>query len=198
MKHQNLGGNKMNKENLDNNTVEETKEAEVLTLTQEELQALLQKEGDKRVSSAQSKWEKEASKRVSEAEKLAKMDEESKAKYEFEQRVAELEAREKELTLSANRVECSRIMASKGLPEELVDFVVSEDADEMNDRIKLFERVIKDTVSKEVLSRIGDDAPKSGSGSSGAITKESFNQMSLTEQMALYERDPELYNKLTR
>lgn len=168
------------------------------TFTQEEMEKLLQKEGDRRVTSAQSKWEKEADKRVSQAEKLAKMDEDSKAQFQMEEREKALEQREKDLTLNANRVECSRILTEKGLPAELTDFVVSDDAEIMNDNIKLFERVIKDTVSKEVLERIGSDSPQTGGNSGGTVTKESFRKMNLGEQMEIYNRDPELYNRLTK
>lgn len=168
-----------------------------LTMTQEELNILLQKEGDKRVSSAQSKWERQTERRVSEADKLAKMDEESRREYEFEQREKALAAREQELILESNKAQCSTILASKGLPGELVDFVVDEDADKMNDNIKLIDRLIKDTVSKQVLDKIGGETPKAGS-SGGPVNKESFSKMSLREQMDIYQRDPELYKKLTQ
>lgn len=168
-----------------------------LTLTQEELNALLQKEGDKRVSSAQSKWERQTEKRVSEADRLAKMDEESRREYEFEQREKALAEREQELILESNRAQCSTILASKGLPGELVNFVVDEDADKMNDNIKLIDRLIKDSVSKQVLDKIGGEAPRAGS-SGGPVNKESFSKMSLNEQMDIYQRDPELYKKLTQ
>ena len=170
---------------------------EPLTLTHEQLAALLQKEGDKRVSSAQSKWEKDTKKRISEADKLSKMDEEARRAYDFEQREKALEKRERELTVESNRATCVSIMSSKGLPLDLVDFVVSDDAEAMNESIKLIERVINDAVSKQVLAKIGNDAPGSGA-SRGIVDKASFGKMSLREQMDLFQRDPDLYNTLTR
>lgn len=180
----------------DNKDTKEVKK-EVLTLTQEELQIMLQKEGDKRVTSAQNKWEKDTEKRISEADKLAKMDEEARREYDFAQREKALEARERELTVESNRATCVSIMSAKGLPLELVDFVVSDDAEAMNESIKLIERVINDAVSKQVLAKIGTDAPTSGSNT-GLVNKESFSKMSLKEQMDLFQRDPDLYNTLTR
>lgn len=180
----------------DNKDTKEVKQ-ETLTLTREELNAMLQKEGDKRVTSAQSKWEKDTEKRISEADKLAKMDEESRREYDFAQREKALEARERQLTVESNRATCVSIMSAKGLPLELVDFVVSDDAEAMNESIKLIERVINDAVSKQVLAKIGTDAPTSGS-SSGLVSKESFAKMNLKEQMDLFKRDPDLYNTLTK
>lgn len=184
--------------NENTNTEERTNTAETLTMTQEELNAMLQKEGDRRVTSAQAKWEKTTAAKLSEADKLAKMDAEARREYEFEQREKQLEQREREIILQSNTAQCVSIMSQKGLDTALVDLVVSEDADEMNERIKLLERSIKDAVSKQVLERIGSDAPAAGSTSTEGLTKESFRKMPLAEQMALYNTDRDLYNKLSK
>lgn len=181
-------------ENKDTNTQENT---DTVTMTQAELDALLQSEGDKRVSSAQRRWQRDTERKVSEADKLAKMDEESRREYELKQREDALAARERELTVEANRAQCTTIFSKKGLPLDLVDFVLDEDAEAMNENIKTLERAINDEVSKRVLDKIGDTTPRAGSGS-GPVNKESFNQMSLAEQMEIYKRDPELYKKLTQ
>lgn len=186
------------KQELTNEETNESNNGAALTLTQEELNALLQKEGDKRVTAAQERWERREKKRLSEAEKLAKMDEDARRVYEIEQRELQLEEKERLLIIESNKAQCNAILSSKGLDTSLVELVVDEDAEVMDQRIKLIEKAIKSEVSKQVLDRIGSDTPAAGSTSSGAITKESFRKMSLAEQMEIFRSDKELYDKLAK
>jgi len=163
-------------------------------LPQEELEKLIAAEADRRVSLAQSRWKKDSEKQVSEATKLAKMSEEQKYEFQIKQREDAIAAKERELAVSANKVECLKIMAEKKLPAELVDYVVSEDAEEMSNRIKLLERVINRAVADEVKSRLGNNVPKTGS-MSASITLEQFRKMSLAEQAKLAATNPELYKE---
>lgn len=163
-------------------------------LPQEELEKLIAAEADRRVSLAQSRWKKDSEKQVSEATKLAKMSEEQKYEFQIKQREDAIAAKERELAISANKVECLKIMAEKKLPAELVDYVVSEDAEEMSNRIKLLERVINRAVADEVKSRLGNNVPKTGS-MSASMTLEQFRKMSLAEQAKLAATNPELYKE---
>jgi hypothetical protein len=70
------------------------------TYTESEVQALLQREGDRRVSSALNKQKKEFEKQVAESEKLKSMDEKQRQEYEYNQKLQELEAREKEFNIA--------------------------------------------------------------------------------------------------
>ena len=60
------------------------------TYTEEEVQALLQKEADRRVSSALKKQQKEFETKMAEAEKLKSMDESQRRDYEYNQNEIEL------------------------------------------------------------------------------------------------------------
>ena len=68
---------------------------EVKTYTQEEVDKLLQQETDRRVTSALKKQQQKFENERAEAEKLRDMDEAQKKEYEFQKRVAELEAKVK-------------------------------------------------------------------------------------------------------
>lgn len=70
---------------------------EVKTYTQEEVDKLLQQETDRRVTSALKKQQQKFENERAEAEKLRDMDEAQKKEYEFQKRVAELEAKEKRI-----------------------------------------------------------------------------------------------------
>lgn len=61
------------------------------TYTEEEVRALLQQEGDRRVSQALNKQRKEMEKKQAEADKLREMDEAQRKEYEYNKKVEELE-----------------------------------------------------------------------------------------------------------
>lgn len=180
-------------ENTNTGAEEQTSEP-AKTYTQEEVDALLQKEGDRRVTEALKKAERKQADRAKEAEKLARMNATEKYEYELEQREKAIAEKERALTLSENKNEASKILAEKDIDLALVDFVVAEDADTMNENIKKLDKAIKASVSKRLAGRAPTKAPEN----SDVITKESFAKMTLAEQNALYVNDPDLYRKLTQ
>ena len=181
----------------DNNSSATGNESEGKTYTQAELDELLQKEGDRRVTEALKKAEKKNADKVKEAQKLAAMNEQQKYEYELEQREKAIEAKEKALALAENKNEASKILAEKGISLQLVDFVVAEDADTMNANIQLLDKAFKASVKAEVEKRLGSDAPKKNLPLDQTITKEIFKKMNIMEQQKLARENPELYKQLT-
>ena len=169
---------------------------EIKTYTQEEVDALLQREGDKRVTEALKKAERKNADKVREAQKLAQMDSQQKYEYELEQREKAIEEKEKALALAENKNEASKILADKGLSLSLVDFVVAEDAETMNDRIKTLDKAFKESVKREVEKRLGSSAPKKNLPTDEAITPESFKKMSALKRQELAKDNPELFKSL--
>lgn len=180
-------------DNLENKNEEQKEETK--TYTAEEVAALLQKEGDRRVSEALKKAEKKKDAAVKEAEKLAKMNEEEKYKYELEQREKAVADKERQIALLENRAEASKALASRGISIELVDLVVAEDADTMLENIKKIEKYITATVNTKVKETLSADSPKKNINK-GELTADTFKQLSVSEQQELFDKDPELYNKL--
>ena len=176
----------------------ETNENEIKTYTEQEVAELLQREGDRRVTSALKKQQKQFESKIAEAEKLRGMDEAQRQQYEFEQRVKELEAREKEFNLAQNKLEASKVLANRNLPVEFVDYIVAEDADTMLENINPFEKDFKAAVADAVNKKIASPTPKSGSVKQTGITKEEFKKMNLTQQAEIYKTNPALYKELTQ
>lgn len=177
-----------------NTGAEQKSEPTPKTYTEEEVQALLQKEGDRRVTEALKKAERKHLDKEKEATKLARMNEQEKYEYELEQREKRIAEKERELTLAENKNIASKMLAERDIDLALVDFVVAEDADTMNDNIKRLDKAIKASVSKRLAGKSPVKAPENNE----AITKERFAKMTLAEQNALYLNDPELYQKLTQ
>ena len=111
------------------------------TYTEAEVQALLQQEADRRVSSALKKQQKQFESKMEEAEKLRTMDDNQRKEYEYQQKVQELERREHEFTITQNKLEATKVLSARGLPVEFVDYIVADDAETMMENINTFEKM---------------------------------------------------------
>ena len=181
---------------VDTTTDTSTTGTETKTYTQEEVNMLLQRESDRRVSEALKKAEKKNAEKVKEAQKLAQMNENEKFQYELEQREKAIAEKEKALALAENKNIASKILADKGLSLDLVDFVIAEDAETMNSNIRLLDKAFKDSVKREVEKRLGSSAPKKNLPPDETITKEKAKKMSIIERQNLLTNNPALYNQL--
>lgn len=140
-----------------------------------------QSEFDKRVSkaleTAKAKWETDKATELenakTEAEKLAKMNAEQKAKYAEEKRLVELEKREKDITTRELKAQAYETLAEKGLPKELVDILNYENADTCNKSIESVEKAFQSAVEKAVNEKLrGNGSPKGGQGSNNALQEQ--------------------------
>lgn len=181
--------------NLDTNQNNENKNEETKTYTAEEVQELLQKEGDRRVSEALKKAEKKKNEAIKEAQKLAQMNEEEKYKYELDQREKAIAEKERALALAENKAQAASVLADKGISAKLVDFVVAEDAGTMMENIKLLEDEFKKSVKAEVEKRLSSNSPKKNLGN-GDMTREEFMKLPTVKQQEIFENNPTLYNKM--
>lgn len=178
-------------------TEQETVTTTEKTYTQAEVDEMLQKEADRRVSAALQKQEKKNAEKMREAQKLAQMNEAEKFQYELEQREKAIVEKEKALALAENKNEASKILAEKGISLALVDFVVAEDAETMNANISLLVKAFNQSVKTEVEKRLGSSTPKKNLPPDEAITKEAFKNMNALERNELAKVNPELYKSLT-
>lgn len=175
----------------------ENTETTTKTYTQEELDAIVQSESDRRVSQALDKYKKKTESQIREAEKLASMDANQKFQYQLQQKEAELNEKAKNLTLAENKIACTSILAEKNLPIKLADLVLDVEAENMNSKISILEQCFKEAVKAEVNKRLTSTTPKNGvSNTDGSISKERFKKMSIRERQELYNSNRELYDAL--
>ena len=192
-------------ENMNNSTNETTETTgaeqsnETKTYTQEELDALLQQETDRRVTAALKKQQKKFEAEQSEAAKLATMNEEQKKEFEFNKKVAELEEKERQFNIMQNKLSATKVMQDKGLPIAFVDYIVAEDAETMMTNITEFEKAWKAAIADAVSARLGADSttPKTKTVSQTGLSSEEFKKMSVAQQAEIYRTNPELYKALT-
>ena len=149
-----------------NTPVEETEEK--TTYSKEEVDAMIQREADRRVTQALKKQEQKNAEKVREAQKLS-------------QREAAIAEKERQLILAENKNAASKVLADKGLDLSLVDFVLAEDAETMQANINLLDKAFKKSVKAEVEKRLASKAPQSTLDVNKSYTTKDFASMSLDE-----------------
>lgn len=187
-------------ENTNTNVEQQAEEQKTFTL--EEVNQLLQKEGDRRVSSAMAKKEREIKalqKQLENEKSLSQLDEESRAAAEKDMKIAELQEQLKEFQAAKTKNEVQSVLGKRNLPVELADYIrIGEDVEEAVKSIDAIEKIIKNTVASEVKQRIAatSNVPQVADVIGGKMTKDQFNALPIHQQQALLNSDPELVNSI--
>ena len=173
----------------------ETETNETKTFTYEEVMALIQSEGDKRVNQALAKQKKSYEKQLS----LSKLDGDEREKAEKDNKIAELEQMIAEMNVERNKSELKSVLASRGLSAEFCDILnISDDIEASQANIDKLDKLFKAAVRAEVEKRLAGSAPKGNGGgvSTDAMTKEEAKKLSMADRQKLFNSNRELYNKL--
>lgn len=149
-----------------------------------------QSEFDKRIAkaleTAKTKWYAEYEKKLedvkTEAQKLAKMNAEEKAKYEQEKREAEYQKRLRNLTTRELKAEAYETIAEKGLPKELVEILNYESAETVKASMEAVEKAFQTAVEKAVNEKLrGKGAPRSGNDDGSSFEQALRKAMGIKE-----------------
>ena len=187
-----MNENNINTENAELEN-EGQQENETKTYTEDEVRELLQRETDRRVSSALKKQEKDYQKKMS----LAQLDERERANAEKDMRIAELQEKLADFEVEKNKSELKSVLAARGLSAQFADIVqITDDLEESQQRIDTLDKLFREAVAAEVKKRLATSSPVVGTGDN-TITKDKFHSMDLSQRMKLYTTNPELYNKLS-
>lgn len=135
------------------------------------------KDVDAIVNKRFAKWKTEQEQAVKsakeEAEKLAKMNAEQKQNYEIEK----LQKENEKLKQEAAKVELSRsatgILAEKGIEatQDVLDFVVGNDADDTNAKIDKLVKIVKSQLKKAEIARATGTTPKTMTNSGSQLSE---------------------------
>lgn len=163
---------KMNLQYFAEEPAEPTQEPEKLELTQDELDAKINSEYDRRFAKQQAKFKeqlaqaKEDAKNegLTEGQKRAKMTAKEQADQAQKEREEALSKREAELNkreLTANTVD---LLSQKGLPKDLADSLVElGDADKISEVVETLQKSTEQKVNEQVKERMRQDPPQNGS-----------------------------------
>ena len=165
------------------------------TYTEEEVQALLQSESDRRVNQALAKQKKQYEKQLS----LSALDTEARVQAEKDLRIQELEEQLKEFNVLQAKTEVVKVLNERGLNPQFADILaIGDDTAAAQQTIETLDKLVKAAVQGEVKKRLNSNVPSVGADSNETITKESFKKMTLAQRTALFQNDPELYKQLSR
>lgn len=160
------------------------------TYTQKEVEAMIQREADRRVSKALSTQKKEYEKKLS----LSALDADKRQDAEKDMRIAELEQQIADYEIEKNRSELKSVLSARGLSAEFADLIaITDDKEESQQRIDKLDKLIKAQVAAGVRAAIASSAPSTGAT---RISEKRFSDMTIAEKQALYNRDPAEYARL--
>ena len=182
--------NVVNEEVIENTeTTEQVENVEVKnekTFTQEELDKILNKKF--------AQWQKKTEEAKLEAERRAKLTEAEKLAEERK----EFEALKKQFEYEKRVNSTSKVLASNNLPVEFADFLISDSDEATTQRVDLFKNAFNEAVEKLVNERLKGNTPKVGTSKTLEVTKEQFKKMDLMQRQELFNKNRELYNKLSK
>lgn len=174
------------------NTELQNEEGQEKTYTQAEVNDLLQRESDKRVTSALAKQKKEYERKLS----LSNLDENQRAVAEKDNRISELEEQLRDFRTVQAKNEVIKVLTARNLSAQFADLIAIDDnVEQAQKRIEALDALFKQSVQEEVKRRLASPAPKVGAND-GELDKSRFAKMSLKERQELYTSNPTLYNKL--
>ncbi len=115
-----------------------------------------------RLRSEQKRWEKKAADEKAEAERVAKMSAEEKARHEQEKREREFARREEELSRKERTATARDLLAEKGVPAALVSAVDVSSDEAVAPSVEALAKAFNDAVAAEVAKKLAGTPPKKG------------------------------------
>lgn len=176
------GSEKVTHGNHVDNTNTTTPADETMTISKADYNKAIQAAED-RVRTKYSKTIKSLEEKITELTPVEKTD----AEKDFEQRLADLERKEKESDERAKALALKTVLQSHGLDANIADYLKSDvDAEAFSTDIE-----------KIVATRMAAGGYKpSGHQTNQPITKAEYDKMSYDEKAELYRRDPESWKRL--
>ena len=186
-----------NQNNVVNEAVEVQVEGgatEVDTVEVKEEKTFTQAELDKILNKKFAQWQKKTEEAKIEAERKAKLTEAEKLAEERK----EFESMKRQFEYEQRVNSTSKVLASNNLPIEFSDFLVADTEEATTQRVDLFKNAFNEALEKALTERLRGNTPKVGVSSSKEISKKEFRNMSYKQKMDLYNKDKDLFDKLSK
>lgn len=167
------------------------------TFTQADVDEIVQQ----RLKKAEKSYARKMQEQLDEAEKLRQMNAEQKAEYEQEKQAKEIAELKAQLNRNALEKEASKLLSEAGIvaDDEILSFVVKEDAEGTQEAINRFSSLVNEVADKKVSEMLKGNTPKKIEGNlKTSMTEGEFRQLSYAEQATLYQENPELYAQLSK
>lgn len=196
----------LTQEQLDQMIAERVAEAKKGLFTEEDLNRKVTSEVDRRVESGiqkgletqKKKWELDFAER-------AKLSAEELAKKDFEDKLNQVSAKEKEIQRKANLIDAKSMLNDASIPkshyDKFIGLLVTDSEETTLANVTNFIDVFNQTKSeiennvKSQYSKI--PKPNTGTGE-GVVTKQDFDKMTFRDKVKFKQENPELYKKFTK
>ena len=175
---------------VDNKQEKTEQKAEEKTFTQDEVNEIIKD----RLSRERAKVEKQQE----EAKKLAKMNAEEKAKYEHDKLLEELNQLKAEKSRRELQDTARDMLKEKNIDTDLLAFLDYTDADTCKASIDKLSKVWDKAIEKAIDNRIKTKTVPKMANNNNTITKEQFNKMGYKQKVELYNKNKDLYDKLSK
>lgn len=180
--------------------IEETKEKKVENKEPEKKYS--DEQVDEIIKEKKAKWQKqqdEKIKELEEARKLEKMNEDEKLKYELDKYKRELEEYKQRENQSAMAKVAKNMLIEEGfnISDDLVNNLITDEAETTKENVKDFAGMLKDLVEKEVNERLKGKSPevkKTGVKSSQGQRSEILGIKDAVKRREAMLNHPELFN----
>lgn len=175
----------------------DTEQSTEKTFTQADVDEIVQQ----RLKKAEKSYARKMQEQLDEAEKLRQMNAEQKAEYEQEKQAKEIADLKAQLNRNALEKEASKLLSEAGIvaDDEILGFVVKEDAEGTQEAINRFSSLVNEVADKKVSEALRGRTPgKVEEQTSAEITKERFDRMGYRAQLDIKKNNPELYEQLTK
>ncbi|QCZ43727.1 DUF4355 domain-containing protein [Levilactobacillus brevis] len=131
---------------------------------------------------------------IAEGEKRAKMSAEEKAEADRKAQEERDQQERDKFHQEQAHFYAQQELASRHLPDTFADYIADQDHDTMIANVDSFEKSFNEAVHDETLKRMqGDQTPASGNQTPDAtVTKKDWDSMSYSEQLAIYQKNPQL------
>ena len=157
---------------------------------------------DEIIKEKKAKWQKQQDEKIrelEEARKLEKMNEDEKLKYELDKYKRELEEYKQRENQSAMAKVAKNMLIEEGfnISDDLVNNLITDEAETTKENVKEFAGMLKDLVEKEVNERLKGKSPevkKTGVKSSQGQRSEILGIKDAVKRREAMLNHPELFN----
>ena len=141
------------------------------------------------------RWQREQAKKISEAQRLAQMTEEERTKAERDALQKELDELKRQTSLAEMQREARKLLNAEGISvgDELVDMLVSDDAEKTNAAIKKFSEAYKAAVQDGVRQALKGKAPSKSTTTTAKTKEEILKVQDAAERQKLIRENLKLF-----
>lgn len=122
--------------------------------TQDQVNEFIQKRVNELNKKSEEKTKQAVADAISEYERKAKLTEEERATEAQKAKLAEIEERERSITMRERRSDCLTELSKKNIPTEFADYLVNQDKDKMAESIDQFSKLWEEKLMEGVQAKI--------------------------------------------